>query len=212
MTKSLDKTQKETFKLHYGGENYLYFYPFLRHTGWMLPRTVPHMVNYWNKFYFSWTNDHYLENCFQGEVDGTKIKVFPILGLFIQQLDIFSKSNQNEPKGSYFGLIWSNKHKIIFCYVEMVDFCEKEQTFIISATILDVFWISKGKKWHFPCPKSWKRPIFNFPLQWFKEKLYQILRRTTRGLFAMGNGPKSQMCKFLTYPHFWEGSFTSDDF
>ena len=57
---------------------------------------------------------------------------FSILNSCSQRFSVFSKFGQNEPKGLYFGLKWSNQPKIVCCHVEMADFCEKQQNFAIS--------------------------------------------------------------------------------
>ena len=55
-----------------------------------------------------------------------KILSFSNFGVCLQRFSVFSKIGQNEPKGLYFGLKWSDQPKSECCHGEMDDFCEKQ--------------------------------------------------------------------------------------
>ena len=51
---------------------------------------------------------------------------FSNFGVCLQEFGLFSKLGQSEPKGSYYGLKWSNQPEMVCNQGKMADFFQKQ--------------------------------------------------------------------------------------
>ena len=134
-----------------------------------------HMAKYWNIFSFFEIKIHtYMNN--------PQICEWPIpgklflrrsgwnrkmnFGGFLQRLNIFSKFVQNEPKGPYFGLKWSNQPSIEYYQKQKANFRKKAIKIHYLLPIF-LFW-HVYRVWNLRCTKklryahSWHICIFEW--------------------------------------------------